>query len=159
MTAYDDLYRELKTARPGLAVADMLDAFRAEVRAAVLRELEDKQLVADSCDAEGCAIPHSPGCERAIAYAAEHDGCTCGRPWEDTPQPHAAHCWTVKGGSDRYREAVAAEAVRAFVERTTAALLAVDPVEWALAGQHAGHDAANLIRRLAQQPTTPKDTP
>lgn len=39
-------------------------------------------------------------------------------------------------------------------EEFAAALLAVDPVEWALAGQHAGADAARLIRRLADA-TTP----
>jgi L-alanine-DL-glutamate epimerase-like enolase superfamily enzyme len=52
---------------------------------------------------------------------------------------------------DAFRAEVLAEAADAIE--------AVDPAEWALAGQHAGHDAANLIRRLAQQPTTPKDTP
>ena len=34
-----------------------------------------------------------------------------------------------------------------------AALLAVDPVEWALAGQHAGADAARLIRRMSGAPS------
>lgn len=34
-------------------------------------------------------------------------------------------------------------------EEFATALLAVDPVEWALAGQYAGHDAAALIRRVA----------
>lgn len=41
----------------------------------------------------------------------------------------------------------------ALAEEFAVALLAVDPVEWALAGQHAGADAAALIRRLADAAT------
>jgi hypothetical protein len=36
---------------------------------------------------------------------------------------------------------------RKVAEEIAAALLAVDPVEWALTGQHAGHDAARLAPR------------
>lgn len=49
------------------------------------------------------------------------------------------------GPIDAYRAELA--------EEFAAALLAVDPVEWALAGQHAGADAAKLIRRLAAAST------
>jgi hypothetical protein len=35
------------------------------------------------------------------------------------------------------------------------ALLAVDRVEWALAGQHAGDDAAAILLRMAAETTTP----
>jgi hypothetical protein len=37
-------------------------------------------------------------------------------------------------------------------EQVAEELLAVDPVEWALAGQHAGADAAKLVRGLAVVP-------
>lgn len=37
--------------------------------------------------------------------------------------------------------------------RNAAKLLAVDPVEWALAGQHAGRDAARLIHPGAESET------
>lgn len=47
-----------------------------------------------------------------------------------------------------------AEIRAAALEEAARALLAVDPVEWALAGQHAGHDAAALLRRMAQPDTT-----
>lgn len=47
-----------------------------------------------------------------------------------------------------------AEIRAATLEEAARALLAVDPVEWALAGQHAGRDAAALIRRLTQPDTT-----
>ena len=50
---------------------------------------------ANGCDAEGCVIPHSSWCEAAKKTAAENNGCTCGQPWADHPQPHAMHCWTV----------------------------------------------------------------
>lgn len=42
----------------------------------------------------------------------------------------------------------------AAINEAADALLKVDPVDWALAGQHAGNDAANLLRRLAAAPTT-----
>ncbi|MFB6955501.1 hypothetical protein ACFCYB_00335 [Streptomyces sp. NPDC056309] len=57
--------------------------------------IAELETYAHGCDTEGCVIPHSSWCQRAIAYATEHHGCTCGRPWEDTPQPHAGHCWLV----------------------------------------------------------------
>ena len=48
-----------------------------------------------------------------------------------------------------------AEHVRAeLAAEFASALLAVDPVEWALAGQHAGADAAAIVRRMADA-TTP----
>jgi hypothetical protein len=61
---------------------------------------------AHGCDGEGCVLPHSSWCQRAKAFAAEHDGCTCGRPWEGTPQPHSGHCWLLsppQPGLDRAR--------------------------------------------------------
>ncbi|MFG2978821.1 hypothetical protein ACGFYY_38270 [Streptomyces sp. NPDC048331] len=48
---------------------------------------------ARGCDGEGCVLPHSSWCTRARKFASQHDGCTCGEPWTDTPQTHAGHCW------------------------------------------------------------------
>lgn len=47
------------------------------------------------------------------------------------------------------RERIAQQVRRETAERIAAALLAVDPVEWALAGQRAGHDAAEIARSAA----------
>ncbi|MCA1224105.1 hypothetical protein [Streptomyces sp. 8L] len=47
------------------------------------------------------------------------------------------------------RDAYTAAAVRCALEDAADDLVAVDPVEWALAGQHAGHDAANRVRTRA----------
>jgi hypothetical protein len=56
---------------------------------------------AHGCDAEGCVLPHSSWCERAKKTAAENNGCTCGKPWgDDSPQPHAAHCWLLSPPRD-----------------------------------------------------------
>lgn len=51
----------------------------------------------------------------------------------------------------------AAVRAAAFAEAADA-LLKVDPVEWALAGQYAGNDAAALVRRLATAPTATAPT-
>lgn len=48
-----------------------------------------------------------------------------------------------------WRTSIALPQRAALAEEFAAALLAVDRVEWALAGQHAGADAAKLIRRMA----------
>lgn len=39
---------------------------------------------------------------------------------------------------------------RKVAGRIAAAIEAVDPVEWALAGQHAGHDAARIARQIGE---------
>ena len=66
---------------------------------AELRRLRSRvaelETYANGCDAEGCVMPHSSWCERAIQAASENDGCTCGQPGTGRPQPHAMHCWTV----------------------------------------------------------------
>ena len=50
---------------------------------------------------------------------------------------------------------VAVEAAAPFIAEHIASLLAaVDPVEWALAGRHAGQDAARIAREAF-----PKETP
>lgn len=72
------------------------EADNAQLRARIA-ELET---YARGCDAEGCVQPHSSWCEQAKAYAADHDGCTCGRPWEGHPQPHAMYCWSVSPPRD-----------------------------------------------------------
>lgn len=41
---------------------------------------------------------------------------------------------------------------RKTAEQIAAALEAVDPVEWALAGQHAGQDAARIARQIGEAP-------
>ncbi|MFI6296813.1 hypothetical protein ACIBEJ_34850 [Nonomuraea sp. NPDC050790] len=45
---------------------------------------------------------------------------------------------------------IVAEVRRGIAERIAAALLAVDPVEWALAGQRAGQDAAAIARKIGE---------
>lgn len=45
---------------------------------------------------------------------------------------------------------IVAEVRQGTAERIAAALLAVDPVEWALAGQHAGEDAARIARQIGE---------
>jgi hypothetical protein len=67
----------------------LADNDRLRARAAEL------ETFAYGCDGEGCVLPHSSWCEPAKKFAAGHDGCTCGRPWESTPQPHAGHCWVL----------------------------------------------------------------
>src|ERR1043166_4986611 len=43
---------------------------------------------------------------------------------------------------------IVAEVRAGTAERIAAAILAVAPVEWALAGQHAGRDAARIARQI-----------
>lgn len=64
-------------------------AEKAETRVAEL------EAYAYGCDGEGCVIPHSSWCELAKKTAAANNGCTCPRPWEGHPQPHAGYCWLV----------------------------------------------------------------
>ncbi|MCX5201077.1 hypothetical protein OG897_06320 [Streptomyces sp. NBC_00237] len=114
---------------------------------------------AHGCDGEGCTLPHSSWCDGAKAYAAEHNGCTCGLPWANTPQPHAGHCWLVSPPRDeveQMRRALAerpAPADRAAVLREAAsryeAMLAraateQDPRYWT-----AVRDITLGLRRLA----------
>jgi hypothetical protein len=48
------------------------------------------------------------------------------------------------------RSHIEARVRRETAERIAAAILAVDPVEWALAGQHAGRDAARIARQIGE---------
>ncbi|MFF7879158.1 hypothetical protein ACFZDM_33595 [Streptomyces californicus] len=59
---------------------------------------------AHGCDGEGCVLPHSSWCERAKKSAAENDGCTCPKPWPNSPQPHAGYCWLVSPPRDEVDE-------------------------------------------------------
>ncbi|MFI6594950.1 hypothetical protein ACIBHX_01810 [Nonomuraea sp. NPDC050536] len=45
---------------------------------------------------------------------------------------------------------IASQVRRETAEQIAAAILAVDPVEWALAGQHAGQDAARIARQIGE---------
>jgi hypothetical protein len=47
------------------------------------------------CTATEHVLPHSYSCKPAKKTAAKNNGCTCGRPWQGHPQPHAAHCWLI----------------------------------------------------------------
>ncbi|MFJ3923078.1 hypothetical protein [Streptomyces sp. NPDC090022] len=69
-----------------------LDRLRARV--------EELETFAHGCDGEGCTLPHSSWCTKAKEFAAQHEGCTCGRPWESTPEPHAGHCWLLSPPHD-----------------------------------------------------------
>ena len=91
MTARDDLYRELKAARPGLAVADLLGDYRAEVLAEAAQvALSDRcprclcadcggrfdQHSADGCHCQDCAAWPETACtafelEEGIGWVAE----------------------------------------------------------------------------------------
>lgn len=79
------------------AVIGVWEAMRTRDEVAEVTRLrtrvEELETFAQGCDGEGCVLPHSSWCQRAIAFAESHNGCTCGRPWEDSPQPHAGHCW------------------------------------------------------------------
>jgi hypothetical protein len=52
-------------------------------------------IVVSGCTADEHVLPHSSSCEAAQKTAAANNGCTCGRPWEGHPQPHAAYCWLI----------------------------------------------------------------
>jgi hypothetical protein len=60
-------------------------------------------------------------------------------PWSDVPEPNRSLMIAVAGE-------VGAEIEREVREQIAQDLLAVDPVEWALAGQNAGLDAARIAR-------------
>nr|WSX48851.1 hypothetical protein OG409_07770 [Streptomyces sp. NBC_00974] len=79
------------------AVIGAWEAMRARAEADEVARLqtrvEELETFAQGCDGEGCVLPHSSWCQRAIVFAESHNGCTCGRPWEESPQPHAGHCW------------------------------------------------------------------
>ncbi|WP_420169044.1 hypothetical protein [Streptomyces violaceoruber] len=70
----------------------------ADIAAEVVRlraRVAELETFAHGCDGEGCVLPHSSWCERAKKSAAENDGCTCPKPWPNSPQPHAGYCWLV----------------------------------------------------------------
>lgn len=79
-------------------------------------------------------------------------------PWEDVPDDNKRLMTATAGAVlDTLHPALQflLSQARAGVEsgereRIAAALLAVDPVEWALAGAHAGSDAAQIARRGGQ---------
>lgn len=62
------------------------------------------------------------------------------------PGPEANIGGMVYEIADRIAELAVPEIVRQVRERIAATLEAVDPVEWALAGQRAGQDAARIAR-------------
>lgn len=76
--------------------------------------------------------------------------------WQDGPE-----IVLLRAENERLRTEQAV-AVRRALEDAADDLDAVDPAEWALAGQHAGHDAAERIRARAAAVATPareQDTP
>ncbi|MFD7016070.1 hypothetical protein [Streptomyces sp. NPDC059928] len=101
------------------AIGDfMADAVMAVLSGAdeirLLRErVAELEAWAHGCDGEGCVLPHSSWCQGAKAFAASHGGCTCGRPWEGTPQPHAGHCWLKSPPRDEVEQMRRALAARA----------------------------------------------
>lgn len=84
---------------PFQADADQLTGTDVPALIADLRRARDRvaelEAFAYGCDGEGCVIPHSSWCETAKKTAAANNGCTCPRPWEGHPQPHAGYCWLV----------------------------------------------------------------
>lgn len=79
---------------PACDMATAAPALIAEVRH--LRDrVAELEAYAYGCDGEGCVLPHSSWCELAKKTAAANQGCTCPRPWEGHPQPHAGYCWLV----------------------------------------------------------------
>lgn len=79
---------------PACDMAAAVPALVAEVRRLSDRVAE-LEAYAYGCDGEGCVLPHSSWCELAKKTAAANNGCTCPRPWEGHPQPHAGYCWLV----------------------------------------------------------------
>ena len=77
-----------------LSAPQDVTALLAQVRRLSGRVAE-LEAYAYGCDGEGCVLPHSSWCETAKKTAAANNGCTCPRPWEGHPQPHAAYCWLV----------------------------------------------------------------
>ena len=77
-----------------------------------------------------CHSDH-PGLEHVRACCPSWDGPLGGHVGESQPYIEA-----------RVRRQVA--------EEIAAAILAVNPVEWALAGQHAGQDAARIARQIGE---------
>lgn len=89
-TGLDDAWQDEADQLAGTDVPALLaDLRRARDRVAEL------EAFAYGCDGEGCVLPHSSWCELAKKTAAANQGCTCPRPWEGHPQPHAGYCWLV----------------------------------------------------------------
>ncbi|MFK0045517.1 hypothetical protein ACIQU4_15590 [Streptomyces sp. NPDC090741] len=113
------------------AVIAAWEAMRAPTEAAELAALrervEELETFAYGCDAEGCVLPHSSWCQRAIVFAESHNGCTCGGPWESSQQPHAGHCWLLsppRAEVEQLRARVAElEADRTAVRESVAAAI------------------------------------
>lgn len=91
---------------------------------AEIRRLTDRvaelEAYAHGCDGEGCVLPHSSWCEVAKKAAAANDGCTCPRPWEGHPQPHAGYCWLVSPPRNEMEEMRRALAERSASEQPAA---------------------------------------
>jgi hypothetical protein len=103
--------------------ADQLSGTDVPALLAAVRRLRDRvaelEAYAHGCNGEGCVIPHSSWCEVAKKAAAENDGCTCPRPWEGHPQPHAGYCWLVSPPRNEIEEMRRALAERPAATPTT----------------------------------------
>jgi hypothetical protein len=112
------------TDEPLQADADQLTGEDVPALIAAVRRLTDRvaelEAYAHGCDGEGCVLPHSSWCEVAKKSAAENDGCTCPRPWEGHPQPHAGYCWLVSPPRNEIEEMRRALAARPAEEQPTA---------------------------------------
>jgi hypothetical protein len=74
---------------------------------------------------------------------------------EPRPILHIRSCcpnWNgaLDGAAGQSLPHIEARVRRETAERIAAAILAVEPVEWALAGQHAGQDAARIARQIGE---------
>lgn len=81
------------------AAREALPALVDEVRR-LRNHIADLEAYALGCDGEGCTTPHSSWCEVGKKTAAANGGCTCPRPWKDSPQPHAGYCWLISPPRD-----------------------------------------------------------
>lgn len=159
----DDTRAELRGSHGNLLADlwdDRLGAYFAAMHEVALplvaevRRLRDRvtelETYAHGCDAEGHVLPHSSWCEAAKKTAADNDGCTCGRPWADHPQPHAMHCWTVnppRAEVEEMRRALAAGRAQAWRDLADRA----DPQrpEISFFGDH-GHEVGAWMRKQAE---------